>query len=125
MLFLKKISAIILICIMMIQSLMVIVICLDYSLNKKFITDNFCVNKNKPQLHCNGKCYLSKNLKQAQEKDENGYGYSYSFSCFVFLKPEITASHFVFYLNKEKITPHSQSLHTSIYSNDVFHPPGC
>lgn len=41
-----------------------------FELNKKFIVTEFCINKNKPELHCNGKCYLMKKLKQAQQKEE-------------------------------------------------------
>lgn len=35
-----------------------------YELNKTYIAENICVNKNKPQLHCNGKCYLKKQLER-------------------------------------------------------------
>ncbi len=40
-----------------------------FELNRKYIAAELCVNKNKPELHCNGKCYLMKKLKQAQEKE--------------------------------------------------------
>jgi hypothetical protein len=41
-----------------------------YELNKKQITEQFCVNKDKPQLHCCGKCMLKKKLaeQEAQQK---------------------------------------------------------
>lgn len=38
-----------------------------YELNKKAITEQFCINKNKPQLHCNGKCHLKKQLQKADD----------------------------------------------------------
>lgn len=41
-----------------------------FELNKDFIAKELCVNKDKPQLHCNGKCYLMKKLKQAEEKEQ-------------------------------------------------------
>jgi hypothetical protein len=41
-----------------------------FELNRKYIAAEFCENKSKPELHCNGKCYLMKKLKQAQEKEE-------------------------------------------------------
>lgn len=31
---------------------------LEYAINKDFITENLCVNKEKPSLNCEGKCYL-------------------------------------------------------------------
>ena len=41
-----------------------------FELNRKYIAAQFCENKNKPELHCNGKCYLMKKLKQAKDKEE-------------------------------------------------------
>lgn len=41
-----------------------------YLLNKEYITLNFCENKTKSEMHCNGKCHLNKQLV-AQEKNEN------------------------------------------------------
>lgn len=41
-----------------------------YEWNKQYIAQEFCVNKDKPELHCNGKCYLMKKLKQAEEKEQ-------------------------------------------------------
>lgn len=42
---------------------------LNYHINKKSITEKYCENRDKPQMHCNGHCYLAKQLKQAEEKD--------------------------------------------------------
>ena len=33
-----------------------------YELNIEYITEKFCENKDKPQLQCNGKCHLAKEL---------------------------------------------------------------
>lgn len=41
-----------------------------YEVNKKMIADKLCVNKSNPSLHCNGKCYLSKQLKKAEENEK-------------------------------------------------------
>jgi len=41
-----------------------------FEMNKSYIATVLCVNKDKPQLHCNGQCYLMKKLKQAQEKEQ-------------------------------------------------------
>lgn len=34
-----------------------------YQINIDYITENFCENKNKVELACNGKCHLSKQLQ--------------------------------------------------------------
>jgi len=39
------------------------VIVTNYQINKEEITEAFCVNKDKPELKCNGKCHLKKQLK--------------------------------------------------------------
>jgi hypothetical protein len=36
----------------------------NYELNKAAITEEFCVNKAKPELKCNGKCHLADQLTE-------------------------------------------------------------
>jgi hypothetical protein len=45
------------------------VVVLDYQVHKKHITELFCVNKDKPALHCNGKCHLAKQLRKASDSE--------------------------------------------------------
>lgn len=56
------------------------VIFLDYELHKDYIIDNFCVNKNKPEMNCDGKCYLAKKLNEAREKEARSAFSSYLFT---------------------------------------------
>ncbi len=46
------------------------VICIDFYANQKYIAENLCVNKDKPQMHCCGKCQLRKRLKQEENNDK-------------------------------------------------------
>lgn len=41
-----------------------------YQINKAYITRVLCENRDKPQMHCNGKCYLAKKLKEQQDKQD-------------------------------------------------------
>ena len=41
-----------------------------FELNRKYIAENLCINKNRPWLHCNGKCYFMKKIKQAEENEK-------------------------------------------------------
>ena len=43
---------------------------IEYQLNKKYIAEVLCVNKDKPEMHCNGKCHLKKQLKKANNLPE-------------------------------------------------------
>ena len=42
-----------------------------FELNRKYIAENLCVNRDKPWMHCNGKCYFMKKIKQAEEREKN------------------------------------------------------
>jgi hypothetical protein len=39
-----------------------------FNLNRDYIARVLCENRDKPQLHCNGQCYLAKRLKAQQDK---------------------------------------------------------
>lgn len=40
---------------------------IDYAVRYDYISQQLCVNKNKPELRCNGKCYLAKELAKSTE----------------------------------------------------------
>lgn len=42
-----------------------------FELNQKYIAANLCENRNKPWLHCDGKCFFMKKIKQAEEKEKS------------------------------------------------------
>lgn len=68
---LKKITALILLitftAILFERSLIFI----SYQYNKEYIVKNFCINKDKPELKCDGKCHLKKLLKKSSDKANN------------------------------------------------------
>lgn len=43
---------------------------LNWKINQDIITEKYCVNKDKPMMNCNGKCYLSKQLENLELKEE-------------------------------------------------------
>ncbi|GAB3841509.1 hypothetical protein [Hymenobacter jeollabukensis] len=46
------------------------VLVLDYALHRQRITEQFCVNKNRPQLRCNGRCHLRKQLAKTDDAEK-------------------------------------------------------
>ena len=42
----------------------------EYIVNYDYISKVLCVNKAKPQMHCNGKCHLMKKLAAASENEK-------------------------------------------------------
>ena len=45
-----------------------------YSMNKEYIAKNLCENRNKPALHCNGKCQLMKKMAAEESQPLNSSG---------------------------------------------------
>ncbi|HVI43958.1 MAG TPA: hypothetical protein VM802_03795 [Chitinophaga sp.] len=43
---------------------------LDFYINQDYIARNLCVNRDKPQMHCNGKCHLRSRLNEEDRKNQ-------------------------------------------------------
>lgn len=41
-----------------------------FTMNRKFIAEKLCINKSRPWLHCDGKCYFMKKIRQAEENEK-------------------------------------------------------
>lgn len=96
----------------------------DYQLNKSFIASVLCENKAKPQMHCEGKCHLKKELAADESRQQGNTskvktGPEILFSqlnteCTFNLSPEMVQLKFI-----EPVTALPQ------FSSSVFHPPSC
>ena len=101
-------------------------IIVDFKLNQKYIAEVFCINKDKPALTCNGKCYISKHLQDVEEQEKNqaplgererlDVVYFFSKAVNKLLIP------IAFNLRKGKISFRNTFYHLDIVS-DIFHPP--
>ncbi len=67
----NKLTAVLLIIAILSGSFQHVFIYAGFKLNQKFITDHLCENRDKPWLHCNGKCFFLKKIKAAQEKEKS------------------------------------------------------
>jgi len=67
---LKKAFAIVLTFSIIAQGMINLALCAYYQVNKQEIIAKFCVNKNRPMMHCDGQCYLGKQLKKAEENEK-------------------------------------------------------
>lgn len=45
------------------------VVMIGFYVNQEYIAKKLCVNRDKPQLHCNGKCHLTKQLREENRKE--------------------------------------------------------
>ena len=96
----------------------------EYVINQDYIAEFLCVNKEKVELQCNGKCYLMQKLSaQNEEKKQKPpkiamEEYPIGFVTFVSVD-----------LPKEKIITNNSFLrycnnYSFIYSDSNFRPPG-
>lgn len=44
---------------------------ISYEVNIDYIIENYCINKDKPKLQCNGKCHLAKQLQVVSANNDN------------------------------------------------------
>src|SRR5690606_37392688 len=47
-----------------------LIVSTSYHFNKTYISSVLCTNKNKPELHCEGKCFLDIKLKELEQKNK-------------------------------------------------------
>jgi hypothetical protein len=98
---------------------------LEYLVRKDFIIENFCINRNKKEMKCNGKCHLKEQVKKeaSQPLDKNEP-----------VPLQNDRNEGIDYLIGQELTdkPHQfQKLLRTIYSLDytfqyiptIFHPP--
>jgi hypothetical protein len=58
-----------LIALLMTQSFSKWMIMLEYRMNTDFISKNLCINKDRPLLHCHGKCQMMKKMAEEEKQD--------------------------------------------------------
>src|SRR5690242_12347933 len=94
-----------------------------FDLNKNYIAKELCVNKNNPSAHCNGHCYLNKELNN-EEKSSNPLNNSLKekFEIQLFC---IDAPANINVISSLVITTHSylQNFTAQEFLHDAFHPP--
>jgi len=95
--------------------------------NQNNISSRFCINKAKPKLKCNGKCYLSKQLKQVNPAEnansENQESASLRIKTDPFIVTSLQLSKWTAIVFSAPFVPVSQQGYSSNYVADIFHPP--
>jgi predicted membrane protein len=120
----RSVLSIILLSSFLIVNLSKSIILVNYEMNKAEITAKYCINKDKPQMHCCGKCLLKKKLAEEEEQQK--------LPAYPDIKTDIQlyCSESFTFLNSNGNTqidliPTTHILHTLFEGKSVFHPPGC
>ncbi|MCF0071431.1 hypothetical protein LZD49_13195 [Dyadobacter sp. CY261] len=101
---------------------------LDFEIRRQYIISNLCENKNRPQMHCDGKCYLAKRIASLDEQEKRQAEKTYMTRLidqvmdqradFTFTPPPVAAE----ILPKAGISILS-TFTPRIAVDDIFHPP--
>ena len=93
-----------------------------FELNQNYIISALCENRDKPQLHCNGKCYLMRKLKQAEEKEKSRERENQrSFFQQAVVVERLAIQPYMIFLMHNNSTEASFILPQ--YTSDIFQPP--
>lgn len=118
----KKLSIYIFITLYIVAMLRPIAPLVEYVINYDYISKVLCINKDTPELKCNGKCQLMKKLQQQQDDDFN--------SLQVNMKEYPVGFVNLLNFNQRKIIPtdklkifSSKNNYFYVYNSEVFHPP--
>lgn len=100
---------------------------ISFMVNYDYIAKELCENKTKPELHCNGKCYLKKELAKASENtNQNSQN-----------KKQIQQETEILFLeticnisfqnndlhNHPVVKDNYSTQYSHLNSNSIFHPP--
>lgn len=100
----------------------------EYIMNYDYIVNVLCENKDKPELQCNGKCYLAQMLADESQQNENSpFGKEQSKTkiqhvVFFQLLPLLDLE-FSFDSKKENNFKIYQTLISTLFTSDITQPP--
>lgn len=99
----------------------------EYLINYDYISTELCENKAKPEMHCNGKCHLAKEIaKTIHAESSNPYEKKVSSPQFDYVYfQEIQAIPFttIKWITCLKITSVYSNIYKYLHDDTTFHPP--
>lgn len=101
---------------------------LDFELRRGYIVANLCENRNRPELHCDGKCYLAKRIAALDEQERRQAEKSFMFKLLDQVMDQRTSPGFDSPFIFPEITPEVIFASVSLFAPctapaDIFHPP--
>ncbi len=96
-------------------------IIVNYQVNKNYISNVLCENKEKTAMHCEGKCHLKKELEKEEKKESTPSGSKEKIEIILYSEKTTTVS----FVASEPVK--SSFIYSEIYPQDftrkIFHPP--
>ena len=98
---------------------------MSFKMNERFISSVLCENKNRPEMHCNGRCILIKKLKQAEENEQKQRNQNQENTNVLFFCKlnKINVTGFLPVIKKDSFNRFYLHFKPSSFHNDIFKPP--
>lgn len=99
---------------------------MDYLIDYEYISTVLCINKDKPELECNGKCYLMQELAKVAEEQSNEMAKklcSLSFSFMYFITHTSPVEFTVIVTDVKQVIHYHPFLKVESFSSSLFRPP--
>jgi hypothetical protein len=98
---------------------------IDFQLRKDYIAKVLCINKDRPELHCDGTCYLAKKVKALEERENQSQRNIFEkFELPTMICEEILSLKFQFTdFEVDLITPQYQNTYSKRLTFSIFRPP--
>lgn len=93
-----------------------------YLRHKEEITAKFCVNKDKPAMHCDGKCYLRKQLNKGHDNRKQPENIIQRSDIHLICQSLTPISFQRFYTQNLRFPPYGKHL-ADAHRWAIFHPP--
>lgn len=98
----------------------------SFELNQKYIAEKLCENKDKPWMHCNGRCYLMNKVKQAEdnEKKQESKDLRNSFQVIWYMQPAAQQQRAALDADiAQRLKTHYAYAYNNQYNASIFRPP--
>jgi len=122
------IFSLILIISMFFQTIKFSYLVVEFTTDNKAFTEKYCSNKSKPELKCNGKCHLNKDVEKTSESNkplqsEKSENRNFPIEILFYQETKVV-NPFVYYLAENKnISSFYLNRYNAIFTTKLFHPP--
>lgn len=101
---------------------------LDFEIRRDYIVANLCENRNRPQLNCDGKCYLAKRIAALDEQEKRQAEKNYMSQLLDNVMDQRTYYSFASQVVTFEDLPglsfnYSSPFAAQVAVDDIFHPP--
>ena len=121
----KKVIAILVFSITWIQAFYPLVTVVQYYAQKDYLSRNVCENRDKPKMHCDGKCCLRKKLaKESKEQAPSQRHTNSEQAITLFFQDTQINIHTSFVAEPARKYLSRNDLRTFPFHHSIFHPPG-